>query len=146
LAGEKSDYRTAIGLVRAQGYTERAATLLWRSHRRGDARATYALATWYLHGCLYEKNPKKAAVLLRKAHQKGVREASFDLAVSYERGAGVEKSAEKAFGLYLEAADGGDAHAMEAIVRCIYHGIGTARNRKLAHLIEDLAKGHTKFG
>jgi uncharacterized protein len=143
LRGEKTDYRKAIELVRQEGYSERAAALLWREHRRGDARATYALATWYHFGCLYKVDQKKAFRLVRQAHKKGIEIATFSLAISYERGWGVKKSTGKAVGLYLRAARKGDKDAIEQVVRCVFWGIGTVPNRKLAFFIEDLAKGNS---
>jgi TPR repeat protein len=140
LRGEKSGYRKAIDLAKREGYSERVAGLLWSEHRRGDARATFALSTWYHFGCLYKVDAKRAFTLARQAHRKGIRLATFNLAVSYERGWGVQKSAAKAFDLYVQAARKGERDAIDEVLRCVFWGIGTARNRQLAFLIEDLAK------
>jgi uncharacterized protein len=83
--------------------------LLIRADKRGDPRATYALATWWLHGkdILVKKNLRKAVGLLRKAADAHP-DATFDLAVSYEKGRGVRKSQKMAAKLYLKAALLGD--------------------------------------
>jgi TPR repeat protein len=71
--------------------------LLTRAHERGDARATYALASWYLHGKegIVSRHPAKAVALLRAAAEDDLAEAAFDLAVSYEKGIGVRKAIRK---------------------------------------------------
>lgn len=66
-------------------------SLLMKSMRKGNPQATYALATWYLHGKHVKKNLHKAIQLLRQAVRMNVKEALFDLAVSYEKGIGVKK-------------------------------------------------------
>jgi hypothetical protein len=137
---ERSTYRTAFDLGKAEGNTDRLASLLLKSHKEGDGRATYALATWYIHGEFFDVNAKKAFRLLREASKKGIRDAIFDLAHAYEIGFGVAKSESKAFGLYLEAARKGDTDAVEEVVRCIFYGIGVSKNRSLAFFIEDLYK------
>lgn len=137
-ASDRSVYRRAFDLARREGDTERVAALLWESHEKGDARATYALATWYIHGGLFKIDPRKAFLLLRKSHKAGIPEASFDLGRSYEMGFGTKKDAMKAFECYLDAAMKGDPDAASQVVRCIFWGIGTERNRKLAYFVEDL--------
>lgn len=50
---EKSTYRTAYNLAVEEGATNQAASLL-NEAQLGDGRATYALATWYIHGILFQ--------------------------------------------------------------------------------------------
>ena len=63
----------------------------------GDDRATYALATWYLHGKNVEKDIDRALNLLRLAADAGNADAMYDLAYSYEIGNGVPKDDRTAF-------------------------------------------------
>lgn len=107
---------------------------------RGSAKASYALATWYLFGKCVEKDLKKAVQLLRKAASSGVADAMFDLAVCYEKGAGLRKNPKKALEHYLMAALRGDAKAIHEVGRCYWHGIGILRNRTLANIYLDRAK------
>lgn len=80
---------------------------------------------------------------MRSATKKGIREAAFDLAYAHESGFGVEKHLEKAFDLYVTAAQEGDAQAVEAVVRHLYHGIGFAKHRELAFLVAMVASRKT---
>ena len=138
---EKSVYRTAFEAAEKKGPTDDVASLLWQGHNRGDGRATYALATWYIHGTLFQTNPRKGIGLLRIARKKGIREAIFDLAYSYEIGFGVTKSLAKAFDLYVEAAQKGDHQALSEVVRCVYYGVGTSKHKELGFLIRSLSNG-----
>jgi hypothetical protein len=135
---ERTAYRKAIDLARGSNY-EPAAALLLESHRQGDARASYTLATWYIHGRFFDVNPRKAVSLLRKASRAGIREATFDLAHAYEIGFGVAKSPTKAFRYYVEAARKGDIGALKVVVHCVFFGIGFPTSRSLALLIQDLS-------
>lgn len=141
---EQTVYRRAIETARKEGYTRQAASLLERAHKKGDRRATYALATWFIHGKLFQRNPKKAAGLLKLAANAGVPEALFDLAHACEVGFGVPKSKKKAVNFYIKAAEKGDMAAVDEVVRCVFWGIGVERNKKLAYFIQDLAEGARK--
>lgn len=115
--------------------TEKAFQLLQSAHKKGDAHASYALATWYYHGAYVEKNLKKAVSLAKAAVAKeNIAEAFFNLAVSYERGEGIVKNESKAYELYLKAAIWGDEQAFYEVGRCLFHGIGTSQNKRLARV------------
>ena len=138
---ENSLYKKAFDLSRRRGNAERVAALLQESHRQGDVRATYALATWHIHGANLPRNRSAAIKLLRKASNGGIREAKFDLGHAYELGIGVTKSYEKALNLYIEAAQKGDHDAVAEVIRCVFYGKGIPRNKELAYLLRDLNKG-----
>ena len=110
------------------------AELLEAAHEAGDARATYALATWYLHGRFFRKDRRRAVALLRKAAHHRVPGALYDLAVCYERGEGVTKSSKFAAELYLQAALHGEKQSVYEVGRCYYYGIGVAKDRKIAEV------------
>src|SRR5262245_19004529 len=48
-ASERSAYRKVFDLAKKEGPTRHVAEKLWEMHKHGDARATYALATWYVN-------------------------------------------------------------------------------------------------
>jgi TPR repeat protein len=100
---------------------------------RGDARAAYALGTWYIHGRepAVRKNLKEGVRLLRVAAAAGVPDALYDLAVCYQKGAGVAKNELRALALYLKAGLRGEPG--------FYHGYGVARNTKIARVFLDRA-------
>jgi uncharacterized protein len=111
---------------------DQAFRLLSKAHKHGDARATYALATWYLHGKHVARNLRTAIALLRAAAAGDVPGALFDLAVSYEKGLGAAKNERKAAELYLRSALAGATAAYYEVGRCYYHGIGVERDRRVA--------------
>lgn len=112
----------------------RAFELLTLADERGDARATYALATWYLHGKYVAQNVRKATTLLRRAAAKNISNALFDLAVSQEKGIGMPKNTRKAAELYLRCALAGGTEAYSEVGRCYYHGIGFPTDRRVARI------------
>lgn len=116
------------------------APLLTAAHEAGDPRATYALATWYLHGRVFKKNVRRSVTLLREAAKRRIPDALYDLAVCYERGEGVSKNSRKAFELYVRAALQGERQSVYEVGRCYYHGIGIARDRRLARVWLDRAE------
>jgi uncharacterized protein len=107
----------------------------------GDARAAYALGTWYIHGRgpAVRKNLKEGVRLLRIAAAAGLSDALYDLAVCYQKGAGVVKNEQRAGVLYLQAALRGDATSLKEIGRCFYYGYGVARDTKIARVFLDRA-------
>lgn len=128
-------YKSALVLARRKEPNNvEIVRLLTSAHSLGSGDATYALATWYLHGTHYAKNAKKGTVLLKKAARMCIASACFDLAVSYEKGIVVEKNKERAFALYLEAALRGDGDAKKQVARCFWHGVGVTKNRIVADL------------
>jgi TPR repeat protein len=129
---------------------QRALKLAYRSRRRptrevyelllaadkdGDARATYALATWHLCGNRFcKKDYRQAARMLKRAADADIAAAAFDFAVSLEKGNGIRKSLKEAFRRYVQAALLGDAQSHHEVGRMYYHGIGTVKDRTLAEL------------
>lgn len=134
-------YDDALKIARRKSADlDRVASLLNAAHQAGDARATYALATWYLHGRLFKKSVRKAVVLLREAAQRNVADALYDLAVCYEEGTGVRKNAKKAAELYVRAALEGEKQSIYEVGRCYHYGIGVAKDRSIARVWLDRAK------
>ena len=111
---------------------ELAFSLFEQAHESGDPRATYAIATWYLHGRYVNKNINKAVALLKQSARKKIPDAMHDLAVCYEKGAGVKKGKRKAFELYLKAALRNDHQSVEEVARCYWFGLGVNRDRIVA--------------
>ena len=121
--------------------TKRVYELLIEAERGGDARATYALATWYLHGSEFTKpDLRRATSMLRAAADADVSEANYDLAVSYEKGVGLKRSLPRAFEHYTKAALLGDAQSYVEVGRMLHYGIGVSRNRRLAKVWFDRGK------
>ena len=140
-AGEKmsfksprSKYDRALQLAQETSEpTREAYDLLITTEKESDPRASYALATWYLHGSKFTAvNKKRAVQLLKKSAKGGVADAAHDLAVAYEKGDGVDKSPELAFESNVLAALLGDAQSFYEVGRMYFHGIGVAKNRRLA--------------
>jgi len=100
--------------------------------------ATYALATFYLHGKYLEKDPSTAAKLLEKACELGSSSACFDLAVSSEKGVGVLQDEKRAFGLYMKAMVLGDRSAIFEVARCCYYEIGVENLGAVYEVLEEL--------
>jgi TPR repeat protein len=119
----------------------RALALLQEAAGSGSEEADYAIGTWYAFGKCLPKNEAKAVKHFKRAARKKYGPAMFDLAVSYETGRGVQKDPSRAFSLYVQAAREGDLEAAKSVYRCLYHGIGVARNRPIAELVADLIDG-----
>lgn len=111
-------------------------SLLERAHAAGDARASYALATWYLFGKppVIKRNLDKAYDFLETAAAKSIPEALFDLAIYLEKGTRGRKNLRRAFCLYVGAALRGVEQAVYEVGRCYYYGIGISQNRSLAEV------------
>jgi len=116
------------------------ANMLTEAHEAGDARATYALATWHLHGKFFKKNLRVALRLLRQAAGAGVPEALYHLAVCYEEGSGVATNRSKATELFLRAALAGETQSLYEVGRRYYHGLGVQQDRRIAWVWLDHAK------
>ena len=119
---------------------DRAFELLNRAVEAGSNDATYALATWYLHGQHVAPNLTKGTRLLKIAAKNLVPDALYDLAVSYETGKGVRRNEPRALELYTGAALRGDKQSIYEVGRCYYHGIGTPKNRRLSKIWLDRAR------
>jgi TPR repeat protein len=137
---DQSLYQQALDLATSPGADlEAVRPLLISAHEAGDARATYALATWYLHGRVVRKNMRKAVALLRQAARDNLPDALYDLAVCYENGEGVRKSMRRAASLYLKAALSGDLPSVYEVGRCYYHGLGVTADKAMANVWLDRA-------
>jgi len=120
---------------------EQAYKLLDLAYKRGSPEATYAIATWYLHGGHFlEQDYVKGTEYLKKAAEMKWPDAMYDLAVSYERGVYVSKNQKKAFLLYLQSALRGSSEAVYEVSRCYYFGIGTRKNKVLGAIWYDRAE------
>lgn len=136
LKKDNSLYGQALKLATsAKPKLTQAAALLEMSHKQGDARATYALATWHLYGHAgYVKNLKVAFELLSVAANADIAESHFDLAVCYETGEGTKKNEKLAYRHYVAAALAEDKQALVEVGRCHYFGIGTKKAVELAEI------------
>lgn len=104
-----------------------------------NAKAAYALATWYLFGKHVRKNYIKAFNLLEKSIEwEPNKDAYFDIAICYEMGKGTKKDFKKAFHFYLLAAFYGNIKAKYEIGRCFYYGIGVSKDDELGGEITKL--------
>jgi len=121
---------------------EKATAWLWKASKDGDARATYALATWFLFGQepFIRRDLKTAGQMLREAANAGIPEAMYDLGRSLETGSGIRKSLRQAFEYYLRAAIRGDKHGIWSVGRCYYWGIGIKRDRRLSWIWHRLSE------
>lgn len=134
-------YDAALKAVRRRGADlVEIGRMLTEAHSAGDARASYALATWYLHGQVYKKDVRRSVALLRAAARHDVPEALYDLAICYEQGEGVRKNPGKAVELYVRAALHGERQSLYEVGRCYYHGIGVTADRRIARVWFDRAK------
>lgn len=131
----KKLYLSALKDARKKSFDKKAtAKKLLEASNLGANEATYALASWYLHGTHFDQDIPKGIRLLKAACKAGNASACFDLAYSFEVGAGVAKNPERAFQLYMEASMRGDKEATRHVARCLWHGIGAPKNRILADL------------
>jgi TPR repeat protein len=134
-------YDEALKIARRKSANlEQVASLLNAARESGDARATYALGTWYLHGRLFKKNIRKGVALLREAARRKVADALYDLAVCYEEGTGVRRNLKKAAELYVRAALEGERQSIYEVGRCYHYGIGVAQDRSIARAWLDRAE------
>ena len=107
--------------------------LLINASGSGDLRATYALATWYLHGNDAVSLDEKAGIRILKTLEKSnIPEALFDLAVSYDYGKHVKRNEEKAFSLYMRAALLGDSNACNQVGQFYAEGKFVDHDPKIA--------------
>ncbi|WP_162243748.1 tetratricopeptide repeat protein [Ramlibacter sp. Leaf400] len=133
---ENKLYEQALRLAtRKKPDLAQAKGLLETAHVAGDRRATYALATWLLTGnTVCSKDVRAAVRLLKLAAEADIAPAHFDLAVSHETGQGTRKNEKAAYRHFVAAALNGDDAALAEVGRCLYHGIGVGRDRKLAEV------------
>lgn len=110
------------------------------AHEKGNFKATYALASWFLHGKYLKKNLKKGVSFLKISTQGNVPEAFYDLAVCYEKGKGIKSNKDEAFHCYLKAALLGDKQSLYEVGRCYFYGIGVRKDKQMASNWLDIAK------
>ncbi len=120
--------------------TGRVEQMLRAARDHGDSRATYALATWYLHGKHFRRNLRMAVGLFREAARADVPDAIYDLAVCFEEGIGVRMNLQLAARLYVRAALLGQKQAVFEVGRCYYYGIGVGRDTRMGNIWLDRAK------
>jgi uncharacterized protein len=136
------DYDHALELMNTSNPDVRKSfALLQAAHAEGDPRATYALATWYLHGQapVAERDTAKARCLLEAAAAARVPDALYDLGVYYERGEDGAADPSRAFRNYLQAALRGDRQSVYEVGRCYHYGIGTTADEDTAVIWLDRA-------
>jgi TPR repeat protein len=142
-----ADYKAAHGAItRNTPDIPKALRLLQRIAAKGDPNAAVALATWYHFGEHVEKDIAKAVDLLKVAATANVPIALYNLAVSYEEGEGIRKSEKRAYEHYLRAAVWGEEQSVYEVGRCLFYGIGVARDRRLAQIWLDRAEALGDFG
>ena len=81
------------------------------AHALGSPEATYAIATWYLHGRHVDQDWVLAVQFLEQAAAAEWPDALSDLAICYATGKGKPKDPERALELYARAWQAGDGEA-----------------------------------
>jgi uncharacterized protein len=137
---EDSYFSRAYKEFKENGATQKAVDLLMAAKSERDARAVYALASWYATGLFFKKNNRKSTSLLREAANLGHPEAMHAYAVCLENGVGTKKSEKLAFSFYTKSANTGRKEAVEDVLRHLFHGIGVPRDRNLYKLIKSSLK------
>ena len=130
-------YERALKLMKnGKGNAKKAQQYLEKAAGDGDARAIYALGTWWFHGAYgFSKDISKGVSMWRMAAKAGISEACFDLAVAIESNNNLDIDIgmiKDAFILYLSAAIQGDSQAVFEVGRCYYHGIGISADKEIA--------------
>ncbi len=135
MANDHDDYQSALLHSRSDPPNLRKAyELLSGASERGDCRAVYALATWYLFGNeVVEKDEIRGVSMLETLRNSFVAEAIFDLAVSYDHGKHVEQDDEKAFSLYMRAALLGDKQSCSQVSQFYAEGALVEHDEELAN-------------
>lgn len=125
MVSHQDDYSLALALSRTTPpKLQDAYTLLVSASNKGDDRATYALATWFLFGNDVVKKDEAIGVsMLNTLRNSFVAEALFDLAVSYDYGRHVEQDDYAAFSFYMRAALLGDTASCSQISQFYAEGI-----------------------
>lgn len=132
-----TQYDEALAEMRANSPDVcKAFALLTQADAAGDARATYALGTWYLHGRspIVEPDRGKAISLLQAAANAGVPDALYDVGVWYEKGELGQPDFVRAFRSYLAAALRGEEQSIYEVGRCYHYGIGVSVDREVAEI------------
>lgn len=131
---EQDEYEIALTLSRSDPPDLHAAkSSLSKAHEKGDVRATYALATWYLHGNeVIEKNEKVGVSMLLDIEKSSIAEAIFDLAFAYDCGEFVDHDDLKAFSLYMRAALLGNREACSQVSQYYAEGVTVQHDPALA--------------
>jgi uncharacterized protein len=134
------NYEKAMDLARSDPSDKRVNPLLRRASRSGDARAAYALASRAKFGLADTITDRETFdCMLRAADELCHPEASYNVAMMFEFGNGTRKNKKKAFAYYLRASIAGEHDALVQVARCLYEGVGIARDRKLAMQIREIS-------
>ena len=134
-------YSQAMKMMSATSFDEKVVLqLLAKAIQKGDPRAAYAYANWYMFGPKPKKNDSKAVELLHIAAEGKIPEALFNLGIAYEKGKGTKKNVRAAYLFYLRAALAGEAEAFYEIGRCYCYGIGVTIDKEQAMIWLDKAK------
>lgn len=130
--GSGDDYERALSFSRmVPPDLKSAKDFLLKAHDNGDARATYALATWSIYGNeVTEKDEKEGVNLLREIEDCCIAEAIFNLGFAYDTGRFVDQDDLKAFSLYMRAALLGDKEACNQVSQ--YYAEGRTVQHDLA--------------
>lgn len=128
-----SSYLKALELEldNAEQNKDAVLALLNKAASEGSSDAQYALGTFYLHGKYVDFDPQKTLDFLRDAADQMHPDALFDLGIALETGKIVDQNLKAAFRCYLHAMMFGSRTAIYEVARCLYHGIGTNRNRAM---------------
>jgi TPR repeat protein len=134
MADKLSEYTSALILSRAHPpKLNEAFELLTAASNKGDDRATYALATWYLFGNeVVDKDEERGVCMLIALHDSLVAEALFDLAVSYDLGRYVQQDDHKAFSFYMKAALLGDSDSCRQVSQFYAEGTVVGHDEALS--------------
>ena len=129
-------YEEALRNARAENVDGQAVlSALSKAHEEGDARATYALASWNLNGADFVPvNVQKGIELLRSIEDQPVAEALYDLAVAYDLGKGVRRNPRKAFELYMKSALLGHLEANRQVGQFFIAGEFVQFNRNIGRM------------
>lgn len=131
-------YKQALELETSGGDPSKIVSLLEDSASKGCSDATYALATFYLHGKYLNPDPALAFYYLQLAAKGLHPSALFDLGNAFETGDICAKNEEAAFQSYLTAAIFGDREAINEVARCFYYGIGTRKDKRMYLIFSDI--------
>ena len=137
--GEKTNFSEAYILWKKSGPSKSVFDNLMAAHMGGDARATFAISSWYATGTYVAKNNKQWIKFLREAVSKGNIDAEYQYAICLEGGDFVRKSESKAFLIYKKCASKGVKDAVKDLERCLFHGIGCKKDVEMSYILRNLS-------
>jgi uncharacterized protein len=138
--GDKFYFQASKEIKRERPNLKLVFELLSKASNLQNAKACYALATWYLHGEYVKKDLAKGFHFLELATQENISAAFYDIAVSFEKGKGTKKNLKLAFKNYIKASLLGDKQSIYEVGRCYFYGIGISRNIELSKIWLDAAE------